>query len=225
MQLQLPATGGALDALPVQLLGTYLAATLLASALSPLCVVGGQDSAAMVARQLVLDSSVGKLMQAASSSRGSSSGERHLGRRDGALGSSSSSTNAKVSSSSSSSSGGGGSVEAPVREILVVEAADGSGASDDDDDDEVAVDTAALLEYKVIKATEQCATAVPTQVAFYLTLARQLARVVTCNTVFVSTGGNVAATWFASAASSVLLALYSTSLQQQSQQRLPKGGV
>jgi hypothetical protein len=176
----------------------------------------------MVAKQLVLDSSVGKLMTVASSSSGSSSStSKGIGGGSGALKSSGSNADAALGaiSGSSSRSSVGGSLQGPVREILVVEASVDSSDGGDDDEEEVAVDTTALLEYKVIKATEQVTTAVPTRVAFYVTLVRQLARVVACNTVFVSTGGNLLATWIASAASTVLLALYSNSLQQQQLQQ------
>lgn len=109
------------------------------------------------------------------------------------------------SSSSSSSSGQLSQGQQLEQQEGVVQAQEADDGDEEEDDEPLAPE---VLEYRLVKATEACLTSAPTQLAYRLTLAKALGRLVLTNVVFVLTRQNLAATYASGLLSNVLLLLY-----------------
>jgi len=86
---------------------------------------------------------------------------------------------------------------------------------DDDDDDEFEPLDPEVLEYRLVKVTQALWASAPTQLAYRITLAKELGRLMLANVVFVATQQNLAASLTSSLVANALLLLYSRLGQQE----------
>jgi hypothetical protein len=216
------------------------AASLVATALfAPAAFLAAEEAAESVSGAMLLRTEVGQAVTAGSSSSSSS-------RSAHSSSSSSSSSCADIdlseagSSSSSSSSESGviataadkqqaalaallgdsivqDSSEQQQQQHPAAAAAEQGDSSSDSDDEEL---DPLVLEYRLFKVTEECVGSATSRIAYGLTFAKELARIMLANVGFVATGGNLAATWAASLVLNGLLVGYSglAAGQQQQQQ-------
>jgi hypothetical protein len=107
------------------------------------------------------------------------------------------------------------STAAPSSPVATATAAGSKGLpGEQEDEDEEPLDPE-VLEYRLVKVTEACLTSAPTQLAFRITLAKALGRLMLANVVFVVTQQNLAASFSGSLLVNVLLLAYSRAFQDR----------
>jgi hypothetical protein len=186
------------DTLTVPLVGSWLSAWLIASIFSPAAVAVAQENLVQVSSAM--------LSLAGLKADGSSiqlEGAGFSSSKPAATSSSSSSegpaasSNGTASTSSSSSSS-----KAPVKEVVVVEAEEEPSSSLSPSSQRM------LQEYLTISKAEQVSESPAAVTAYWISLMRQLMRIVAANSAFVVTGGNLGATFAAGSLSGLLVVLY-----------------
>jgi hypothetical protein len=182
-------------------LGLLAASVATTTLFAPAAYIAAEEAAAGVSGALLLNTRAGAAVAgiAAAAVAGGRGGVGH-------------SSHSSSSSSSSSSAAG-------TRELLASRRPGGSSAgacgggaaeqaSDDDDEEEDENEDPLVLEYRVVRVTEQCWGSPPAQLAYRLTLAKELGRIMLANLVFVVTQQNLAATLTGGLVANALLLTY-----------------
>lgn len=200
IQLQSLVKGSASgDTLTVPLVGSWLSAWLIASIFSPAAVAVAQENLVQVSSAMLslaglkADGSSIQLEGAGSSSSTPTATSSSSSSQEPAA-----SSNGTTSTSSSSSS----SSKAPVKEVIVVEAEEEPSSSLSPSSQRM------LQEYLTISKAEQVSESPAAVAAYWISLTRQLMRIVAANSAFVVTGGNLGATFAAGTLSGLLVVLY-----------------
>jgi hypothetical protein len=170
-----------LVALPGGLVGSVpdvalWSASLLATALfAPAAFLTAEETAEGVGGAMLLRTAAGRAMAAAAAAAGGSKGRG-------------------AGSTSSSSSSGSTQQQAGSSEGLASQPLSASAAIEAGEEAEEPLDPE-ILEYRVVKVTEVCVGSAATQLAYRITLARSLWRLVLGNAVYVVTRQNLAASF------------------------------
>lgn len=171
-----------------------LAATLL---FAPAAFTAAQEAAESVSGALLLRTDVGQAVAAASSGRSRSS-------KEGSSSSSSSDSSSRTSSNAFTHQGhAAADAEQQGKEDV---------NSQESEEDQVDPD---VLEYRLLKVTEECVGSAATRIAYGVILAKELARIMLANVGFVATNGNLAATWTCSVLLNAMLLVYWAAAAQQ----------
>lgn len=178
-----------------------LSASLAATALfAPSAFLAAEEAAAGVSGAMLLQTEAGSAVAAAAAAAAAAKVKSRGGRAASSSTTSSSSSSIKVQQGSIAAAGG----------------ADQAGKEQEEKeplDPEV-------LEYRMVKVTEACLTSAPTQLAYRITLAKALGRLVLANVVFVVTQRNLAASFCGNLLVNVLLLIYSRAFQQSGELRI-----
>jgi hypothetical protein len=168
-------------------LGLWLAALVATVLFAPAAFLAAEEAAAGVTGAMLLRTEAGSAVAAAAATA--------AGKRSSSTGAISSSTAAASSS------------------VAAAAAAASKGlAGEQEDEDEEPLDPE-VLEYRLVKVTEACLTSAVTHLAYRITLAKALGRLVLANVVFVATQQNLAASFSGSLLVNVLLLVYSRAFQ------------
>jgi hypothetical protein len=188
------------DTLTVPLVGSWLSAWLIASIFSPAAVAVAQENLVQVSSAML---SLAGLKADGSSIQleGVGAGASPSSSKPAATSSSgpepAASSNGTTSTTISSSSS-----KAPVKEVVVVETEEEAGSGLSPSSQRM------LQEYLTISKAEQVSESPAAVASYWISLTRQLMRIVAANSAFVVTGGNLGATFAAGSLSGLLVVLY-----------------